>query len=181
MGFTPLEGLMMGTRAGSIDPGILVHLLRTRRLELEELADTLEHRSGLLGVSGRSADVRELESAARDGDGPARLALDMFTARAAAGIAAAAVSLRRFDALVFTGGIGENAAHVRSAIVDRLALIGLGPIASDEAGEDRVLAVIRGVGEARVEAPAVLRIEAREDLIVAREVTALVQGEHPSG
>ncbi len=182
MGFTPLEGLMMGTRAGSVDPGILIHLLRTRRIELEELADTLEHRSGLLGVSGRSADVRELETAADAGDGPARLALEMFTARAAAGIAAAAVSLRRFDALVFTGGIGEHGGRVRSAIVDKLAVVGLGPIASDETGEDRVLAAISDVRRtAGVEAPAVVRIEAREDLIVARAVTALVQGQHVSG
>ena len=180
MGFTPLEGLMMGTRAGSIDPGILIHLLRTRRLELEELADTLEYRSGLLGVSGRSADVRELESAADDGDGPASLALDMFTARAAAGIAAATASLRRLDALVFTGGIGEHAGGVRSTIVDRLAVVGLRPIASDETREDRVLAAALELGDARVDTPAVLRIEAREDLIVARAVMALVQGQHAS-
>lgn len=180
MGFTPLEGLMMGTRAGSIDPGVLIHLLRTRRIALEELADTLEHRSGLLGVSGRSADVRELESAADEGDGSSRLALELFIARAAAGIAGASVSLRRFDALVFTGGIGEHAGRVRSAIVDRLAVIGLRPIASDETGEDRVLAAAIDLGSVRVDAPAVLRIEAREDLIVARAVMALVRGPHTS-
>ena len=186
MGFTPLEGLMMGTRAGSIDPGILIHLLRTRRLELEELADTLEHRSGLLGMSGRSADVRELESAADAGDGPARLALDMFIARAAAGIAAAAVSLRRLDAVVFTGGIGEHAARVRAAIVDRLAVIGLRSVATDETAEDRVLAAgetdapFAGVGLAgasppsTVPAPVVLRVEAREDLVIARAVADLI-------
>jgi len=184
MGYTPLEGLMMGTRSGSIDPGILIHLLRARRLGLEELADTLEHRSGLLGISGRSADVRELEAAADAGDERARLALDMFVARAAAGVATAIVSLKRLDAVAFTGGIGEHAGRVRAAIVDRLVAIGVGPIASDETGEDRVLAgdwgedrVLAGDwGEAAtaVRRPKVLRIEAREDLIVARAVTALV-------
>lgn len=186
MGFTPLEGLMMGTRAGSIDPGILVHLLRTGRLELEELADTLEHRSGLLGVSGRSADIRELEPLADAGDEPARLAVEMFVVRAAAGMAAAAVGLRRLDAVVFTGGIGEHAGRVRAAIVGRLAVIGLGPVAPDETGEDRVLAAgesdapLAGVGRAgglpssAVPAPVVLRIEAREDLVIARAVADLI-------
>jgi acetate kinase len=168
MGFTPLEGLMMGTRAGSIDPGILIHLLRSQRLGLEELASTLEHGSGLLGVSGRSADVRELEAAADEGDVRARLALDMFVARAAAGVAAATVSLRRLDGLVFTGGIGEHAGAVRKAIVDRLTVIGVAPITSDETGEDRVLDRDRAARR-----PKVLRIEAREDLIVARAVMAL--------
>jgi acetate kinase len=137
--------------------------------------------TSLLGISGRSADVRELESAADAGDGPATLALEMFIARAAAGIAAATVSLRRLDALVFTGGIGEHAGRVRSAIVDRLAVVGLGPIASDETGEDRVLAAAQDVGAARIDAPAILRIEAREDLIVARAVMALVHGQRASG
>jgi acetate kinase len=174
MGFTPLEGLMMGTRAGSLDPGILLHLLRTRRMKVEQLADTLEHESGLLGVSGRSADVRELEAAADAGDERARLALEMFIDRAAAGVAAAAVSLRRLDALVFTGGIGEHAGRVRAAIVDRLAVLSLGPIALDETGEDRVLAADSRDGATVFRRPKVLRIEAREDLIVARAVTALV-------
>lgn len=186
MGFTPLEGLMMGTRAGSIDPGILIHLLRTRRLELEELADTLEHRSGLLGVSGRSADIRELEKLADAGNEPASLAVEIFVGRAAAGIAAAAVGLRRLDAVIFTGGIGEHAGRVRAAIVDRLAVIGLRPVATDETAEDRVLAAgetdapFAGVGLAgassssTVPAPVVLRVEAREDLVIARAVSDLI-------
>lgn len=124
MGFTPLEGLMMGTRAGSVDPGILLHLLRTGRISVDALADILEHRSGLLGVSGRSADVRELEAAADAGDDRARLALEMFIDRAAAGIGGASVALRRLDALVFTGGIGEHAGRIRAATVERLAVFG---------------------------------------------------------
>lgn len=174
MGFTPLEGLMMGTRAGSVDPGIPLHLLRTGRISVDALADTLEHRSGLLGVSGRSADVPELEAAADAGDDRARLALEIFVDRAAAGIGGASVALRRLDALVFTGGIGEHAGRVRAAIVERLAVLGLQPIAPDEIGEDRVLAADPQVRVAVLHRPATLRIEAREDLVIARAVTTLV-------
>ena len=176
MGFTPLEGLMMGTRAGSLDPGILLHLLRTERIDVEELADTLDHRSGLRGVSGRSADVRELESLADAGDDRASLALEMFVTRAAAGIAAAAVALRRLDAVVFTGGIGEHAGRVRAAIVGRLGVLGLRPVAMDETGHDRVLPHGDDETTASAEpAPIVLRIEAREDLVIARAVTEHVR------
>ena len=117
MGLTPLEGLMMGTRAGSIDPGILFYLLRTGRLDADELAEQLDHESGLLGVSGRTSDVRELLRAEADGDGPATLALAIFVRRAAECIAAAATALPAVDAIVFTGGIGENAAGLRARIV----------------------------------------------------------------
>ena len=173
MGFTPLEGLMMGTRAGSIDPGILVHLLRSGRISVEALAETLEHRSGLLGVSGRSADIRELEAAAAAGDDRARLALEMFVDRAAAGIGAAIVALSRLDALVFTGGIGENAGRVRAAIVERLGVIGVRPITPEETGSDRILASDPRAAAGKAAEPAVLRVEAREDLVIARAVAAL--------
>lgn len=174
MGFTPLEGVMMGTRAGSVDPGILIHLLRTGRLGADALAEALEHRSGLLGVSGRSADVRELEAAANTGDDLARLALDMFVDRAAAGVGAASVALRRLDALAFTGGIGEHAGRIRAAIVERLVVLGLQPLAPEESGEDRILSADPRAGLAEIHQPSVLRIEAREDLVIAREVARLV-------
>ena len=174
MGFTPLEGLMMGTRAGSIDPGIVLHLLKTGRISVDGLADVLEHRSGLLGVSGRSADVRELEASAGAGDDRARLALDMFVDRAAAGIGAATVALHRLDALVFTGGIGQNAGRVRSSIVERLAVFGFRPLRLEETGKDRVLAVEGRVGAGDVYEPLALMIEAREDLVIARAVSTLV-------
>lgn len=174
MGFTPLEGLMMGTRAGSVDPGILIHLLRTGRINLDALADTLEHRSGLLGVSGRSADVRKVEAAADAGDHRAQLAMEMFVDRAAFGIGGASVALPRLDALVFTGGIGEHAGRVRAAIVERLAVLGFRTITSDENGEDRVLASDPNVRAVDVHQPATLRIEAREDLVMARDVARLV-------
>jgi acetate kinase len=166
MGFTPLEGLMMGTRGGSVDPGVLLWALRDGGLSAEALAEALDHGSGLLGVSGVSGDVRSVDAAADQGDERARLALTMFVRRAAEGIAAAATSLPRLDALVFTGGIGENAGALRAQILARLAVLGLAPIATEETGVDRVLSAAGA-------APAVLRVEAREDLVICRAVGAV--------
>lgn len=184
MGLTPLEGLMMGTRAGSIDPGILLYLLRTGRTDLDTLADALDHGAGLLAVSGRTSDVRALEAAAEAGDSDARLALDMFSERAAAGIAAAATALPRLDALVFSGGIGENAGRLRAAMIERLAVLGIAPIGNGETGEDRVLALATprpGASTGRDARPPAarrrpqsLRVEAREDLVMARRLSEVL-------
>jgi acetate kinase len=169
MGMTPLEGLMMGTRSGSVDPGLLLELLGDRRVALDELREALQHRSGLLGVSGVGADVRRLESAATGGDERAALALDMFVRRAAAGIAAVATALDRLDALVFTAGIGERAAQVRAAICGHLGTLGVPSVLNPPTAEapDEVLSL----PGSRV---AVLRVEAREDLVIAREVERLL-------
>lgn len=167
MGLTPLEGLMMGTRAGSIDPGILFFLMRTERMDPDELAQQLDHESGLVGVSGRTSDVRELLGLEAGGDEAAALALEMFVRRAAEGIAAAATALPALDAIVFTGGIGENAAGLRARIVARLGSVGVAPIEETSPAEDAVLS-------APGSSPAVLRIVAREDLIVARDVAGLI-------
>jgi acetate kinase len=180
MGLTPLEGLMMGTRAGSIDPGILFYLLRTGRLDGEELAEELDHASGLMGVSGRTSDVRELLRLESSGDGPAALALKLFVRRAAECIASAATALPQLDAIVFTGGIGENAAVLRARIVARLGSIGVAPITEERPAEDAVLAPRSGPAApsaptaSATNSPAVLRIVAREDLVVAREAARLV-------
>ena len=173
MGLTPLEGLMMGTRSGSIDPGILFYLLRTGRLEADELAEELDHKSGLAGVSGRTSDVRELLRLEAEGDGPATLALKLFVRRAAECIAAASTDLLGLEAIVFTGGIGENAAGLRARIVARLGSIGVAPIEARSTHEDIVLRSL-GPHPASSSSPAVLRIVAREDLIVARETKRLV-------
>jgi acetate kinase len=163
MGMTPLEGLVMGTRAGSIDPGILVAALRDQGLDARALEDVLEHRSGLLGISGRTADMRELLAMAPNEE-RAALAIAIFERSAAASIAAAATALPRIDALVFTGGIGEHATSVRAGIVRRLGSIGVPPFEHEAADGDRVL----------VPAPiAVLVVTAREDVVIAREVLAL--------
>ncbi|HLB78384.1 MAG TPA: acetate/propionate family kinase [Candidatus Dormibacteraeota bacterium] len=165
MGLTPLEGLMMGTRAGSVDPGILIYVLRTGRVKREELEDQLDHQSGLVGVSGRAAGMRELEQAATGGDKRARLAIEIFIRKAAAGIAAAATALPQLDAVVFTGGIGEHSGRTRAAIVSRLAVLGVQAIGDGEVTEDAILSAA-GAG------PEVLRIEAREDVVIARQVEA---------
>jgi len=169
MGMTPLEGLMMGTRAGSFDPGVMLKLLRDERLTLDGLSDALDHGSGLLGVSGVSGDVREVEAAAAAGNERAALALQMFVRRTAGYVAAAATSLRRLDAVVFTGGIGEHAADIRADIVGRLKLLGVGPIGDRSVDYDAVLST----AGAQV---AVLRIEAREDLVIADAVAEFRRG-----
>jgi acetate kinase len=166
MGMTPLEGLMMGTRSGSVDPGLLLELLDTGRLTLAEQRQALQRESGLLGVSGVSADLREVQHAAAAGDRRASLAIDLFVRRAAAGIAASASALPALDALVFTAGIGEHAAEVRTAICARLAVLGVpSPLGSVEG--DGVLSP----AGASVQ---VLRVEAREDLVIGREVARLL-------
>lgn len=167
MGMTPLEGLMMGTRAGSIDPGILLALLRDRRATLAELEDVLDHRSGLLGLSGRSADVRDLLVAEAAGDAAAALALELFVRRAAAGIAAAATCLPAIDALVFTGGIGENSGRMRARIVASLGVLRIPTIPDADVHEDQALT------EA-AKTPAVLRIQAREDIVIAEAVRSVL-------
>lgn len=165
MGMTPLEGLMMGTRAGSVDPGILLGLLRDGRRTPDDLAEDLDHRSGLVAVGGMS-DMRELVEAEGRGDERATLAIEMFVRRAGEGIAAAATALPKLDALVFTGGIGEHAGVVRARIVDRLAVLGLDAIGADDPDGDAVLSTAGG-------SPAVIRIEAREDVIVAEAAAVL--------
>jgi acetate kinase len=119
MGFTPLEGVMMATRSGSIDPGIVIHTVKAGRLTLDNVAEALEHRSGLLGVSGISGDIRRVRHAARAGNKRASLALEMFVARAAEGIAAAMTWVAA-EAVVFTGGIGEHDEETRSQIIERV-------------------------------------------------------------
>ncbi|MDB5093891.1 MAG: acetate kinase [Candidatus Eremiobacteraeota bacterium] len=121
MGYTPLEGLPMATRSGSVDPGLLLHLLRSG-MSAGELEDVLERRSGLLGISGRSGDVRELLAAHDDAD--ARLALDVLAWRLRAGIGAMIGVLGGVDLIVFTGGVGEHAREIRAAGVQGAAAAG---------------------------------------------------------
>jgi acetate kinase len=125
MGFTPLEGLMMGTRSGSIDPGILTYLLRERHLTGQELDELLNTKSGLLGISGISADMRQIVSAMKDGNPRAKLAFDIFVHRLQAGIGAMIAALGGIDVLVFTAGIGENSPEVRDVTCANFGFLGL--------------------------------------------------------
>lgn len=160
MGMTPLEGLVMATRGGSVDPGVLLAAMRDHAVDAAALDTALDRRSGLLGVSGRSSDMREL-LAGEATDERVALAIEIFVRSAAAGIAAAATALPRLDAITFTGGIGENAAIIRARIARRLAPLGVVGVIADQVEADTVL--VR-------EPVAVVRVKAREDVVIARQV-----------
>jgi acetate kinase len=155
MGFTPLEGLVMATRSGSVDPGLLLWLLEETGMAERELANALEHESGLLALAG-TEDMREV--VARGG-----LALDVYLHRLRAHIAAMAAALGGLDALVFTGGVGERSPEVRGGAADGLAFLGVALDAGRNARGDEDI----GTGAVRV-----LVVEAREDLEIARGVRA---------
>jgi acetate kinase len=125
MGFTPMDGLMMGTRCGSIDPGIILHLLREQEYTVAELDHILNFESGLLGVSGVSNDLREIDKAIAAGNIRAKLALDIYIDRLTSKIGSLLPNLGGVDALIFTGGVGENHAGIRAAIADKLAFFGV--------------------------------------------------------
>ncbi|GLW09676.1 acetate kinase [Microtetraspora sp. NBRC 13810] len=167
MGFTPFDGVPMSKRSGSVDPGMLLWLL-SGRLSAEELRDGLEHRSGLLGLSGgRSGDTRDLVAS---DDPAAALALDVFAFRVAREIAAAATAgLDRLDALVFAGEIGWDQPEVREAVCRRLGMLGVTPPVTGNLDED-------GFVSAPGAAVPVLVVETREELQLARETLATLAG-----
>jgi acetate kinase len=164
MGLTPIEGLMMGSRSGSIDPGILIEMTRAGGLDADRLEAALLHESGLLGVSGVSSDFRKVDEAARDGHSRARLSLDMYADRVCSAIAALASVLGGLEALVFTGGVGEHSASLRAAACDRLSFAGvaLDPAANAEAKADAEI----GAAGPPVR---VFALRAREEWMIARE------------
>jgi acetate kinase len=125
MGFTPLEGLMMGTRSGSVDPGILTYLMREGKYSGQQLDDLLNKDSGLLGISGISGDMRQIVAAMKEGHPRAELAFEIFVHRLQAGIGAMIAVLGGIDALVFTAGIGENSPEVRAAACAKFGFLGL--------------------------------------------------------
>lgn len=165
MGLTPLDGLVMGTRCGTIDPGVLLYLQQHERMSVEDVQHLLYHESGLLGVSGVSADMRELlashETAARD-------AVELFTFRTTQQIAMMAATLGGLECLVFTGGIGEHAKEIRSAIGERLGWLG---VRIDSAANDAA----RGRINAANSAVEVFVIPTNEELTIARHCAAVVQ------
>jgi acetate kinase len=136
MGLTPLEGLVMGTRSGDLDPGVLGYVADRLSMDLPALLEVLNTKSGLLGLSGESNDMRTLDTASRRGSVEAALAIEVFCYRAAKSVGALAVALGRLDAVVFAGGIGENDASVRAAVLGRLGVLGLhvDPEANDDHG-----------------------------------------------
>ena len=170
MGFTPLEGLVMATRSGSVDPGLVLWLEEHVWMPPAELAATLEHRSGLLGLAG-TADLRAIVDAAAAGGADASLALDVYIHRLRAAIAAMVASLGGIDALVFTGGVGEHSLTVRALAAERLSFLGIElDVARNEGGPDeREISA----GQASVRT---FVIVAREDLEISHEVRAVLSG-----
>jgi len=169
MGLTPLEGLVMGTRSGDIDPGAHAYIGAQLGLDLDGVTDLLNKQSGLLGLSELSNDCREIEDAAAEGHQGALLALNVFSYRLAKQIAALTVSLGRLDAVVFTGGIGENSSIIRAKVIEQLGFLGL---TLDAAAND---AAIRGkVGRiSGASGPVALVVNTNEELMIALDTAAL--------
>ncbi|MDQ1745184.1 MAG: acetate kinase [Pseudonocardiales bacterium] len=171
MGLTPLEGLVMGTRSGDVDAGLLGYIAGRLGLDLAAVLDQLNTRSGLLGLSGISNDMRSLEQAADAGSAAAALAIEVFCYRLAKAIGALAVALERLDAVVFTGGIGEHSATVRSKTLARLGLLGIGEDAAANADHgERTGGRISASGSVPV-----LVVPTDEELVIARDTWELVR------
>lgn len=170
MSFTPLDGLMMGTRSGSIDPSIVLYLLKNQSLSGDQIEDALNHRSGLLGVSGVAGDYRQVEAAAQGGNDRARLAIEIYVARVRAEIGALAATLGGIDALVFAAGVGENSATLRAAACEGLEFMGV----RLDSAENEASPVDADIAAAD-SAARVLVIHTREELMIARETRRVLE------
>jgi len=170
MGFTPLEGLMMATRSGSLDPGAVLHVQMRHGLSAAQVEAALNHESGLLGVSGVSADMREVLAAARAGSERARLSIDVYAHRVRQAIGALSATLGGVDALVFTAGVGENSPEIREACCRGLEFLGLALDPEANAAGRPDADVARRGSAARI-----LVIAAREDLTMLGEVTRVLR------
>ncbi len=172
MGLTPLDGLMMGTRSGSIDPMILSFMAKSEEKSLDECLNILNKESGLLGISELSNDCRTLEDAMKAGDERAKLALDMFCSHTAKNIASCATSLNSFEHLVFTGGIGENSVYVRAQVCKSLAIFGIKLDQQANTSLTRGQANLISKGSAE---QSVWVIPTNEELMIALDTINLIQ------
>jgi acetate kinase len=172
MGFTPLEGLVMGTRSGDVDPGMLSYVGERSGLDLDGVLDVLNTRSGVLGLSGISNDMRTVLEAADNGSEEAALAVEVFCYRVAKAVGALAVPLGGLDAVVFTAGIGENSADIRCRVLGRLAILGLAedPEANLEHGR-RTGGRVSADGH-----PVALVVPTDEELVIARDTRRIAAG-----
>ncbi len=172
MGLTPLEGVMMGTRSGDVDPNLHLFLQENAGLSLEETTTMLNRKSGLLGVSGVSNDMRTLTAAAAAGNARAALAIDLFSYRLAKGILALAAALDRLDAIVFTGGIGENSAGIRSKTCSHLGILGIQVDDARNADAGKSSGGI--ISPASSSAPQVMVIATDEEWMIARSTESIL-------
>lgn len=170
MGFTPLEGLSMGTRSGDIDAALLPYLIDRLKLSAHEIVDMLNKKSGNLGVSGISGDMRELEAAAAKGHKDAQLAIDIFAFRVAKYIGALMTSLPRVDGIVFTAGVGENGSDLRIKVVERLSVFGY---KLDEQLNEVTVRGKQGVISTKG-TPTILVVNTNEELMIALDTAALI-------
>jgi len=171
MGLTPLEGLVMGTRSGDIDPSLHEFLGKTLDLSLAEISEMLNKKSGLLGLSGRSNDMRELLEAEAAGDLRAAIAIQVFVYRLAKSIAGLTVALGRLDALIFTGGIGENSIPVRQRTLDLLPFLNVQCDSRANSLHGRESRGIISVGQQ----PCAMVVTTDEEIVIARDTRKLVE------
>ena len=170
MGFSPLEGLIMGTRTGDIDAAAVLYLMKREGITPEEMDDILNKQSGLLGITGISSDMREIEKAAMSGNDRARLSMDMYAYRIKKYIAAFTGILGGLDVLVFTAGVGENSPVIRSKACEGLSFMGIN---IDESKNNSV----RQGSEAEIQkdgsSAGILVIPTNEEIVIAREAKRL--------
>lgn len=170
MGMTPLEGIVMGTRSGDIDAGIPKFLADNNNMSFADIDNALNKKSGLLGLSGISSDMRDIESAAKDGHERAKLAVDVLRHRALKYIGAYAIELGRVDAIIFTGGIGENGIDFRASVVERLTALGirLDAAANNARGKE----VVISTADSPIK---VMVVPTNEELVIARDTRDIVR------
>jgi len=169
MGFTPIEGLVMATRSGSIDPGALLWVQRRGGLSAEQVEMALEYESGLRGLSGETGDLQQVMALADAGNAAARLAYDVYVYRIQTHVGAMSAAMNGIDGLVFTGGAGEASVRLRSDVCTRLTFLGLSLDESSNQAMEGDCAV-----SAAGQSPAVVVVHAREDLEIARSVRGLI-------
>ena len=174
MGLTPLEGLVMGTRCGDLDPGVHAYLCEQLGIDIQALNQQLNKASGLLGLSGLSHDMRSIEQAANDGHQDAKLALDVYNYKLAKVIASMLGALDRLDALVFTGGIGENACAVRWQSTQHLKSLGL---ALDETRNQNPASHPNNIAHPHSRCP-IMVIATQEEQMIAQQVQTLLENHH---
>ena len=170
MGFTPLEGLIMGTRSGDMDPGLVQFLMHKENLNIDEMLDILNKKSGIAGLSGVSSDFRDVDNAAAAGNEQAAAALEAFVYRIVKYIGAYSMGMGGLDAIAFAGGIGENAGKIRRQICEYLAFLGIQ--IDEEANGKRSQEMVISTPDSKV---AVLVVPTNEELMIARETLRLIR------
>jgi acetate kinase len=171
MGLTPLEGLVMGTRAGDMDPAVVLHIMAQQKLSPQEMNTLMNNKSGVKGLSGISNDMREITQKAKEGNARAQLALDVFVYRVVKYIGSYVAAMGGADAIVFTGGIGENAADTRAEILKPLAFMGaeLDPVRNGSDAKEKVITTDGSRIAAWV-------VPTNEELSIAQKTQAIVEG-----